>query len=141
MSKKTEKILALLDKGLKPTEVAKKVKVSAPYVYALRSKTKAKAKKKPGRPKKEWTQISEIVVPVEALLEASVSDLVNHPEHYTHGGFEVIDFIEAKDLNYRLGNVVKYISRADKKVGGDPLRDLEKAAFYLNREIAVRKSA
>ena len=66
---------------------------------------------------------------------------MNHPEHYTHGGFEVIDFIEAKDLNYRLGHVVKYISRADKKVGGDPLRDLEKAAFYLNREIAVRKSA
>ena len=50
-----------------------------------------------------------------------------------------IDFIEAKDLNYRLGNVVKYVSRAGKK--GDPIEDLEKALWYLQREIAARKRA
>jgi hypothetical protein len=66
-------------------------------------------------------------------------DLVNHPEHYTSGGIETIDFIEAKDLNYRLGNVIKYVSRAEKK--GDPLRDLRKALWYLQREIAVRERA
>ncbi|NBS69348.1 DUF3310 domain-containing protein [bacterium] len=52
---------------------------------------------------------------------------------------ETIDFIEAKDLNYRLGNVVKYVSRAGRKVDSDPVQDLEKALFYLKREISVRK--
>jgi hypothetical protein len=68
-------------------------------------------------------------------------DLVNKPPHYTDGGVDTLKFIEAKDLNYRLGNVVKYISRAGKKVGSDPVQDLEKARFYLEREIAARKSA
>jgi hypothetical protein len=68
------------------------------------------------------------------------SDPVNHPAHYKAGGVETIDFIEAKDLNYRLGNVVKYVSRAGKK-NSDPVQDLEKAAWYLNREIEARKSA
>ena len=70
----------------------------------------------------------------------SPPDLVNRPPHYRDGGIEVIDFIEAKDLNYRLGNVVKYVSRAGKK-NSDPVQDLEKAAWYLQREIAARKSA
>jgi hypothetical protein len=69
------------------------------------------------------------------------NDLVNHPPHYKSGGIETIDFIEAKDLNYRLGNVVKYVSRAGKKMGSNPVQDLEKARFYLEREIAARKSA
>jgi hypothetical protein len=68
-------------------------------------------------------------------------DPVNSPPHYTAGGIETIDFIEAKDLNYRLGNVVKYLSRAGKKVDGDPIADLEKARWYLDREISVRKFA
>ncbi len=62
------------------------------------------------------------------------SDPVNHPEHYKTGGIETIDFIEAKSLGYNLGNVVKYITRSDHK--GDKLQDLQKAAWYLNREIA-----
>ena len=68
------------------------------------------------------------------------NDLINHPPHYKAGGIETIDFIEAKDLNYRLGNVVKYVSRAGKK-SSDPVQDLEKAMFYLKREIDARKSA
>ena len=67
------------------------------------------------------------------------NDLINHPPHYKSGGVETIDFIEAKDLNYRLGNVVKYVSRAGKK--GDPIQDLEKALWYLQREITARKNA
>ena len=67
-------------------------------------------------------------------------DPVNHPPHYKAGGVETIDFIEAKDLNYRLGNVVKYVSRAGKK-DSDPVQDLEKAAWYLQREITARKGA
>lgn len=68
------------------------------------------------------------------------TDPVNHPPHYTAGGVETLDFIEAKDLNYRLGNVVKYVSRAGKKET-DPVQDLEKAMFYLKREIEARRSA
>jgi hypothetical protein len=69
----------------------------------------------------------------------SSSDPINSPPHYKSGGIETIDFIEAKDLNYRLGNVIKYVSRAGKK--GDPIQDLEKAAWYLQREITARKNA
>lgn len=61
------------------------------------------------------------------------SDPVNHPAHYKVGGIETIDFIEAKQLNYNLGNVVKYVTRADHK--GNRLEDLEKARWYLDREI------
>ena len=68
------------------------------------------------------------------------NDLVNHPPHYRSGGVETIDFIEAKDLNYRLGNVVKYVSRAGRKAT-DPIEDLKKAAWYLQREIAARENA
>ena len=77
---------------------------------------------------------------VAKKLGMKETDLVNHPPHYKSGGIETIDFIEAKDLNYRLGNVVKYVSRAGKK-NTDPVQDLEKAAWYLQREITARKNA
>lgn len=63
-------------------------------------------------------------------------DFVNHPPHYTTGGIETIDFIEAKKLNYNLGNVVKYITRADHK--GNRTEDLRKAKWYLEREILAQ---
>ena len=60
-------------------------------------------------------------------------DAVNHPAHYKVGGIETIDFIEAKKLGYNLGNVVKYLTRADHK--GNKMEDLRKAQWYLTREI------
>ena len=63
-----------------------------------------------------------------------IPDPVNHPPHYKAGGVETIDFIEAKKLNYNLGNVVKYLTRADLK--GNRKQDLEKALWYLNRELS-----
>ena len=69
-----------------------------------------------------------------AQLAPIEQDMVNHPAHYKTGGIETIDFIEAKELNYNMGNAVKYISRADHK--GDKKQDIEKAVWYLNREIA-----
>lgn len=63
------------------------------------------------------------------------NDSVNHPAHYTDGKIEVIDFIEDKGFGYRLGNAVKYISRAGKKDPAKTVEDLKKAAWYLNREI------
>ena len=64
------------------------------------------------------------------------ADPVNHPAHYKAGGIETIDFIEAKKLGYNLGNVVKYITRADLK--GNRKQDLEKALWYLKREIGAQ---
>lgn len=65
-------------------------------------------------------------------------DNVNHPSHYTDGNIEVIDFIEDKKLNYHLGNAVKYISRAGKKDPEKYTEDLQKAVWYLQREIDRR---
>ena len=61
------------------------------------------------------------------------ADPVNNPAHYTVGGIETIDFIEAKQLGYNLGNVIKYLTRADHK--GNKMEDLRKAQWYLTREI------
>ncbi len=64
-----------------------------------------------------------------------MSDAVNHPAHY--GGednpYEAIKVVEAWQLWFCLGNTLKYISRAGKK--GPVLEDLEKAKWYLDREI------
>jgi translation initiation factor 2B subunit (eIF-2B alpha/beta/delta family) len=62
-----------------------------------------------------------------------MSDLVNHPDHYKARGFEAIDIIEAYELNFALGNAVKYILRADKKA--NKKQDLEKARWYLEHEL------
>ena len=63
-------------------------------------------------------------------------EAVEHPSHY--GGeknpYEAIKVIEAWDLNFSLGSVLKYMSRAGKK-SDNILEDLKKAAWYLNREI------
>lgn len=60
---------------------------------------------------------------------------VNHPEHYGGGDnpYEAIKVIEAWGLGFHLGNSVKYICRAPHK--GTELKDLEKAAWYLQRRI------
>jgi hypothetical protein len=74
------------------------------------------------------------VVASRDLDRALKDNQINHPPYYTDGGIETIDFIVAKGLNYFLGNVVKYVSRAGKK-SPDALTDLKKAKFYLDREI------
>jgi hypothetical protein len=71
--------------------------------------------------------------PMPVTMEEPKPDPVNHPAHYKYGGIETIDFIEAKELGYNLGNVVKYITRSDHK--GNRKQDLEKALWYLKREL------
>lgn len=70
------------------------------------------------------------------------SESVTHPPHY--GGaddpYEAIKVIEAWEVSFCLGNVLKYIRRAGKK-DGDRAMDLEKARFYLDREIANCRKA
>jgi len=68
-------------------------------------------------------------------------DPVNNPAHYTEGGIETIDYIEAKGLGYHLGNAVKYISRAGKKGTNPGLEDLRKAQWYLARAIEKNEYA
>ena len=63
------------------------------------------------------------------------SENVNHPSHYmSDGGVEAIDVIDSFfHDSFHLGNVFKYIARAGRK--GDYVEDLQKAAWYLQREI------
>ena len=56
------------------------------------------------------------------------------PKHY-QGTIQPIDLINAQDLNFNLGNVVKYVCRAGKKQGENVLSDLDKAKNYINYEI------
>ena len=67
-------------------------------------------------------------------VEEPMNDPVNNPHHYTVGGIDTIDFIEAKGLSYHLGNAIKYISRSYHK--GSRREDLEKAIWYINRELS-----
>ena len=75
----------------------------------------------------------------------SGADPVAHPAHYTYGKIEVIDFIQDKDLNFALGNAVKYIVRAGHKAEQGmsdeekAIQDLEKARQYIDFEIEHRK--
>jgi hypothetical protein len=65
-------------------------------------------------------------------------EMVNHPDHYQFGKnneYEAIKVIEAWDLDFHLGNTVKYISRAGKKGSDKELQDLKKALWYLERKI------
>ncbi len=66
----------------------------------------------------------------ETIIENS---MVNHPQHYQSSKIEVIDIIDEFNLDFALGNVVKYILRSEKK--GKQLEDLQKAAWYLNHKI------
>jgi len=69
------------------------------------------------------------------VRDIEIADMVNHPPHYTfYKGLEVIDLTE--QMNFNRGNAVKYIARAGLK-GDDKteIEDLEKAAWYLQREI------
>lgn len=64
---------------------------------------------------------------------------VNSPPHYTAGGIETIDYIEAKELGYHLGNAVKYISRAGRKGDASHTRtDIHKAIWYLERYLKLK---
>lgn len=76
------------------------------------------------------------IVAYRVVPQNPVPDLVNNPPHYTDGGIEAIDYIEAKlgpdgFRSYCVGNALKYISRAGKK--GPAKEDLSKAIWYLRR--------
>ena len=79
----------------------------------------------------------------ESSLNAMLSvptpeeDIIGHPDHYCKGRkYEPKDVIRDWNLNFNLGNTVKYISRNGRKDGNSVLQDLKKARQYLDFEIA-----
>jgi len=114
----------------KPRDVADVLKVNVAQVYVERSKINLKKI----APTNTVTWQPPTMLPMPEVNTITI-DPVNQPAHYKAGGIETIDFIEAKKLNYNLGNVVKYVTRSDLK--GNRKQDLEKAMWYLKREIGA----
>ena len=129
-----------------PKDIAAALGIPVARIYATNNYDQKRAKKLKAKKKAARASLVNLVPPtlrgkflnatqsVDIDARTPKADNVNHPAHYKVGGIETIDFIEAKKLNYNLGNVVKYITRADHK--GNTQEDLLKARWYLNREIA-----
>ena len=118
----------------KPIDVAVALGIGLTSIYNYRAQIK---KIEAQEHEKRWigvvTKTRMQTLEQEMPITMIEDEAVNHPAHYKVGGIETIDFIEAKELNYNLGNVVKYITRADHK--GKREEDLKKARWYLDREI------
>lgn len=85
-----------------------------------------------------WTKDGRHSVHIQSgadIVSEWEEEHVNHPSHYggSDNPYEAIKVIEAWQLNFNLGNVIKYISRAGKK--GSKTEDLQKALWYLQREV------
>lgn len=82
--------------------------------------------------------ITGTTIPNKPKKTKPKADMVNHPPHYTShpSGIECIQITE--HMGFNLGNALKYIWRADLK--GDAVEDLEKAVWYINRELSKRRS-
>lgn len=72
---------------------------------------------------------------LDTVIPALDRSGIDHPDHYNQGKFEAIDVIEDWKMNFHLGNAVKYIARAGKKKIEHRNEDLEKAIWYIRREI------
>ena len=68
------------------------------------------------------------------------NDLISHPEHYRPGVYEAINVIRAWELNFAMGNALKYICRAGRKDPETEIEDLRKAIFYLQSQIVSLES-
>ena len=66
----------------------------------------------------------------------TVKSRVDHPSHYNKG-IETIDYIESWNMDFNIGNVIKYVTRAGYK--DNKLEDLQKAKWYLERVIEKAK--
>lgn len=69
-------------------------------------------------------------------IKKTKKESVKHPSHYLKNtGHEVIDVINAWELNFSLGNAIKYIARAGRKDPNKEIEDLEKAKYYIEMQI------
>ena len=158
----TTKIRAMLGAGKTVKEIAAKLKIKPAAVYQVRHKMAKEentptiaeiVEAMNGLGQVDEKAVHEVLAtpvhndpvnhPLHEVLATPIDvadaadhpahyDPVNHPPHYKAGGIETIDFIEAKQFGYHLGNVIKYITRAYHKGG---MEDLLKAQWYLNRAI------
>jgi hypothetical protein len=71
----------------------------------------------------------------------TATDQVNHPAHYNSGRIEVIEALEDWKLNFHRANAVKYVARAGKKNAEKEIEDLEKAIWYLKRDVELLKAS
>ena len=117
-----------------PTKTVREVADAMGVKYQIAYMVKRGMEDREKKLAKQTITVSAVDTPMQIEMIEPTADPVNHPAHYKTGGIETIDFIEAKKLNYNLGNVVKYVTRADHK--GNRKQDLEKAAWYLAREIS-----
>lgn len=148
------KVIKLLSQNRKVKDIAAEVGCTRAYVYYIKAKEfpeltrtyKTKSGRNLKRTKGGKAKTSK---PAFTLIDSGTlatwasppppADVVNHPAHYTAGGIETYDYIVAKGLSYELGNVVKYVSRADHK--GNKLEDLQKARWYLDAAIRTAGGA
>lgn len=127
------------------TKVNKKRKYVRKNIVAKAAPVKTKKKRKYVRKNKGLEQIAGQSVSVAHTSytndagPATPDDPVNHPSHYTShkSGVECIQITE--HLNFCLGSAIKYIWRSGQK--GSEIQDLEKAVWYLNREIERLKTS
>lgn len=108
------------------------------------------------RAKARWPS-EEVLIKIASALRVSIDDLlgyhipddkeekdtseaVNHPDYYNHG-IEVIDFVESHNLNFNRGSAIKYLVRAGLKCKDKEDEDIEKARWFVDRELErVRKA-
>jgi hypothetical protein len=153
---KTQKVTKYIAKhpNAKGIEVAKATGVAVSYVYVVMSKLKKKAvedlvfkasqgrAKLRGRPPMRMRTVAMFTSdkPLNRMIDTNAKDDVNHPEHYTFGGIETIDYMEAKSTKEEFTGhlrltALKYLSRANNK--GDAIKDLKKAQWYLNKLVST----
>ena len=75
-------------------------------------------------------KLPDVVGPVDMEVPLAIQDPVN-PDHYKQGSVEAIEVTE--NFSFSAGNAIKYIWRHQHK--GNPIQDLKKAAWYIEREI------
>ena len=144
--KKTVRVKKVLqaNPAISALELSKKIGTTKSYAYKLLANAKDNLKDEvedvlEEKVVQEGEALSQLVYDIsqrkaKIRMMQENEDTVNHPPHYKVGGIETIDFIEAKGLDYNLGNVVKYVTRSEHK--GNKKEDLLKAQWYLTRAIS-----
>jgi hypothetical protein len=86
----------------------------------------------------KWFDKQENIMKKKKGCKKCKDEKVDHPTHYNVGKIEVIDAIEDWKLGFNDGNAIKYIARHQRK--SDPIQDIEKAIWYLERHLNILKA-
>lgn len=82
-----------------------------------------------------WSKFTDYLQATKQVWIEKMTDMVNHPKHYTSdpSGVECIEIVRHR--NYNIGNAIKYLWRAGLKNEDKHIEDLKKAVFYITDEI------